>query len=111
VYHTENGAWIQIASPEDLVPIEPVETMPVRFLFLFICGLPVLAIIAILGLVFAFRAHNILSLIGLAVALLCVVLSVAGFLGWVDAVFGSKKRRARIREQLRRLLAQRPSLA
>jgi hypothetical protein len=111
VYHTENGAWIQIASPEDLVPIEPVETMPVRFLFLFICGLPVLAIIAILGLVFAFRAQNILSLIGLSVAGMCPVLSLAGFLGWVDAVFGSKKRRARIREQLRRALAERPSLA
>jgi hypothetical protein len=111
VYHTENGTWIQVARPEDLVPIDTVETMPVRFLFLFICGLPVLVIIAIFGLVFAFRAHNILSLIGLALAGACPVLSLAGFLGWVDAVFGSKKRRARVREQLRRVLAQRPSLA
>ena len=43
--------------------------------------------ITIFGLVFAFRAHNILSLIGLAVAGVCPV------------------------EQLRRLLAERPSLA
>jgi hypothetical protein len=111
VYHTENGTWIQVARPEDLVPIDPVETLPVRSLFLFICGLPVFAIIAILGLLFAFRAHNILSLIGLAVALLCVVLSVAGFLGWVDAVFGSKTRRALVRKQFRRALAERRSLA
>ena len=112
LHHTEADSVIQIATPHDLVPVTPEETMPIQWLVSLMMGLPLLLIVAIGAIVCASRLHGLLGLVALIVAAITdasvLILILLAFGGWISAVFGAKLRRSRVRKQLDKAMAERP---